>query len=125
MSMARHEGWLGGRTMTPNEHDNPEASEEQPTTELRPFAPGTAGGLDDTMPDLPVMEPLPDSHALPDPGYPEMPTSAREQPDDPPPPGPPPASPGPPAASPGPLAPPWPARGPADGPSARSWPRPP
>jgi MinD-like ATPase involved in chromosome partitioning or flagellar assembly len=65
--------------MTPNDHDHddPEKSEEQPTTELYPFAPVTPAGLDDTIPDLPVMEPLPGSGALPDPGYPEMPTPSR------------------------------------------------
>ena len=64
--------------MTPNEHDDPAKSEELLTTELYPFAPVTPGGPDDTMPDLPVMEQLPDSQALPDPGYPEMPASAGE-----------------------------------------------
>ena len=62
--------------MTPNEHDDLAKSEELPTTALYPFAPVAPGGPDDTLPDLPVMEQLPDSQALPDPGYPEMPTSA-------------------------------------------------
>jgi MinD-like ATPase involved in chromosome partitioning or flagellar assembly len=132
--------------MTPNEHDDPVKSEELPTTELYPFAPVTPGRLDDTMPDLPVMEQLPDSQALPDPGYLEMPTSAglhpggaapAESSPEPlpmPPAAPPPA---PPESPPPPLAPesvapplappesPGPAYDPADGPSARSWPLPP
>ena len=64
--------------MTPNEHDDLAKSEALPTTELYPFAPVIPGGLDDMLPDLPVMEQLPDSQAFPDPGYPEMPTSAGE-----------------------------------------------
>jgi MinD-like ATPase involved in chromosome partitioning or flagellar assembly len=91
--------------MTPNEHDIPETtseeltSEELPSTELYPFSseysPETDPAPDDTMPDVPVMEQLPDPDALPDPGYPVMP------------------APGPPVS------------GPPDGPGARSWPRPP
>jgi MinD-like ATPase involved in chromosome partitioning or flagellar assembly len=161
--------------MTPNEHDEPETSEELPTTELYPYARVTLGGPDDTMPDLPVMERLPDSQSLPDPGYPEMPAIAREHADgvapnppssapsgplappeplgpreSPAPPEPlvseePPGSQRPPAPPeplpplerplpqeqpwsqepPPPQVPPWQALGPADGPSARSWPRPP
>ena len=63
--------------MTPNEHDIPETSEELTSTELYPFSseypPETDHALDDTMPDVPVMEQLPDPDALPDPGYPVMP----------------------------------------------------
>jgi MinD-like ATPase involved in chromosome partitioning or flagellar assembly len=85
--------------MTPNEHDIPEASEELTRTELYPYPPGspeeTDRAPDDTLPDVPVMEQLPDPDALPDPGYPVMPT------------------PGPPVS------------GPPDGPGAQSWPRPP
>jgi MinD-like ATPase involved in chromosome partitioning or flagellar assembly len=85
--------------MTPKEHDIPEASEELTNTELYPFSSGehaeTERAPDDTLPDVPVMEQLPDPHALPDPGYPVMPT-------------------------PEPLV-SWP----QDGPGARSWPRPP
>src|ERR1700722_13801065 len=128
--------------MTPNEHDEQAKSAELPTTELYPFARVTPGGLDDTMPDLPVMEQLPDSQALPDPGYPEMPASPRGHAGGAAPPVPPIPSAGPPEPlapqeapealapqeAPEPLAPqeaPWPAHGPADGPSARAWPRPP
>ena len=57
------------------------------------------------MPDVPAMEQLPDPDALPDPGYPEMPATARDY-----------------ASG---IAEPPPASGPADGPGARSWPRPP
>jgi len=64
--------------MTPNDHDNPETSGELPVTELHPFSSGRPGALDDTLPDLPVMEQLPDPYALPDPGYPEMPAQAGE-----------------------------------------------
>ncbi|HEY0936913.1 MAG TPA: hypothetical protein VGD91_24665, partial [Trebonia sp.] len=63
--------------MTPNEHDNPDTAGELRTTELYPFS-GHPRALDDTMPDIPAMEPLPDPYALPDPGYPEMPEPARE-----------------------------------------------
>ncbi len=97
--------------MTPNEHDEPEQPAERPTTELDPYARVTPGGLDDAMPDVPVMEQLPDSQSLPDPGYPEMPASARGPAGD--------------AAPSGPREPPSLDRGPADGPGARSWPRPP
>jgi MinD-like ATPase involved in chromosome partitioning or flagellar assembly len=113
--------------MTPNERDNPEASEELPTTELYPYAssPGYSPALDGTLPDVPVMEPLPDPDALPDPGYPVMPATAGHQPGG--------------FASPARFTgePPRPdvdlprATGqveparPVDGPSARSWPRPP
>jgi len=64
--------------MTPKEHDIPETSEEREltTTELYPFVTGYPQGtrreIDDTLPDVPAMEPLPDPDALPDPGYPEM-----------------------------------------------------
>jgi MinD-like ATPase involved in chromosome partitioning or flagellar assembly len=68
--------------MTPNEHDIPETAEGRKTTELYPFSVGYPDGtdraLDDTMPDIPAMEQLPDPDALPDPGYPEMPASARD-----------------------------------------------
>ena len=86
--------------MTPNEHDS---------TDLYPFAAGdperTDRAIDDTIPDLPAMEPLPDPEALPDPGFPVMPASARDYPS---------AMVDPPQDS-------WP----ADGPGAQSWPRPP
>src|ERR1700716_3063464 len=66
--------------MTPNEHDTPETSEDRGPADLSPFAAGrpqeTNRAIDDTQPDLPAMEPLPDPDALPDPGYPEMPTAA-------------------------------------------------
>jgi MinD-like ATPase involved in chromosome partitioning or flagellar assembly len=97
--------------MTPSEHDIPDTSEEPETkdTDLYPFVTGypqgTERALDDTMPDVPAMEQLPDPDALPDPGYPEMAATARDYPDG--------------------GAEPAPASGPADGPSARSWPRPP
>src|SRR3984885_10285688 len=154
--------------MTPNEHDEPVKSEELPTTDLHPYARATPGGTDDTMPDLPVMEQLPGSQSLPDPGYPEMPAPARGPADgvapNTPPDGPPePLAPPELLAPPEPLAsaethvpeerlrwqqppapreplapwepagrrepvapqvPPSQARGPVDGPSARSWPRP-
>src|ERR1700761_789967 len=91
--------------MTPKEHDLPETSEELTTTELYPFSsdhpPGTDREADDTMPDVPVMEQLPDPHALPAPGYPVMPTAAAV-----------------PQVSESVLS------GPADGPDAQSWPRP-
>ena len=83
--------------MTPNEHDNPETSVERQNTELNPFSSGRSGHSrqegrplgwlpdwqppgpqaertteDETAPDLPVMEQLPDAGALPDPGYPVM-----------------------------------------------------
>ena len=68
--------------MTPNEHDNPETSEELQATGLyrssADYPQGTDRALDDTMPDVPAMEQLPDPDALPDPGYPVMPTSPRE-----------------------------------------------
>jgi len=62
--------------MTPKEHDIPETSEEREltTTELYPFVTGYPQGtrreIDDTLPDVPAMEQLPDPDALPDPGYP-------------------------------------------------------
>src|ERR1035438_8629393 len=86
-----------GRPMTPNEQDNPETSVERETTEFYPFssgrfpasreAPGQrqdwmpdwqqpeGPAVEETAPDVPVMEQLPDISALPDPGYPEMPTT--------------------------------------------------
>jgi MinD-like ATPase involved in chromosome partitioning or flagellar assembly len=93
--------------MTPREHDLPETSEELTTTELYPFSSGRLLGTDrepdDTLPDVPVMEQLPDPHALPDPGYPVMPTPAST-----------------PQVPESVLI-----SGPADGPDAESWPRPP
>jgi MinD-like ATPase involved in chromosome partitioning or flagellar assembly len=57
-------------------------SEELKTTEIYPFSAGYPQGtdrvIDDAMPDVPAMEQLPDPNALPDPGYPEMPASARD-----------------------------------------------
>ncbi|MGH3208064.1 MAG: AAA family ATPase [Trebonia sp.] len=95
--------------MTPNEHDTPETPEELSATDLSPFTAGYSQGtdreVDNTLPDLPVMEQLPDPDALPDPGYPEMPTTARDY------------------AS-GTVDPP-PGSWPADGPGAEAWPRPP
>jgi MinD-like ATPase involved in chromosome partitioning or flagellar assembly len=95
--------------MTPNEHDTPETSEELSATGLSPFTAGYPEGtdraIDDTLPDLPVMEQLPDPDALPDPGYPVMPTTPRDY------------------AS-GTVDPP-PGSWPADGPDAQTWPRPP
>jgi MinD-like ATPase involved in chromosome partitioning or flagellar assembly len=104
--------------MTPNEHDTPETSEALSTTDLSPSPAGSAQGtdraIDDTLPDLPVMEQLPDlpvmeqlpdPDALPDPGYPVMPAT-------------------PPEYATGAVDPPqgsWP----ADGPDAQTWPRPP
>jgi MinD-like ATPase involved in chromosome partitioning or flagellar assembly len=94
--------------MTPNEHDIPETTEGRQTTELYPFSAGYPDGtdraIDDTLPDIPAMEQLPDPDALPDPGYPEMPASARDY------------------AS-GTVEPP-PDYGPADRSGAQSWPRP-
>ena len=68
--------------MTTNEHDNPEASQEHRPTELYPFARGYPRPFDDTPPDLPAMEQLPDPDALPDPGYPDMPEPAGDDADD-------------------------------------------
>lgn len=68
--------------MTPKEHDIPETSEEREltTTELYPFVTGYPQGtrreIDDTLPDVPAMEQLPNPDALPDPGYPEMSATA-------------------------------------------------
>src|SRR5579862_2536253 len=103
--------------MTPNDQEDPAKSEELLTTELYPFAPVTPGGLDETLPDLPAMEELPDSQAFPDPCYPEMPALAGEHA----------ADAAPPASPPGPREPPPgpEPHGPADGPGARSWPLPP
>jgi MinD-like ATPase involved in chromosome partitioning or flagellar assembly len=70
--------------MTPDEHDIPKTSEEPEleTIELYPFVTGYPQGtdreIDDTLPDVPAMEQLPDLDALPDPGYPEMPATARD-----------------------------------------------
>jgi MinD-like ATPase involved in chromosome partitioning or flagellar assembly len=97
--------------MTPDEHDIPETPEERgpKTTEIYPFTTGNPQraerALDDTIPDLPAMEQLPDPDALPDPGYPEMPATARDYASD--------------------IAEPPPGPWPADEPAAQSWPRPP
>src|SRR6201987_1629858 len=70
--------------MTPDENYIPKKSEEPElkTTEVYPFVTGYPQGtdreIDDTLPDLPAMEQLPDPDALPDPGYPVMPTTARD-----------------------------------------------
>jgi MinD-like ATPase involved in chromosome partitioning or flagellar assembly len=74
--------------MMADEHDNTTASDSPEATEIYPFASGyphqagTARGplpdwqaADRTLPDLPVMEQLPDPDALPDPGYPAMPAT--------------------------------------------------
>jgi len=82
--------------VTPNERHDPETFQQRGTTELRRFPVGDRREPDDPMPDVPAMEQLPDPGALPDPGYPEMPPTATGQ-----------------------------AADPADGPSARTWPRPP
>ena len=73
-------------------------------TEFFPFSGGYRRALYDTRPDVPAMEQLPDPNALPDPGYPDMPTPAPELDSG--------------AADPPPA-------GPPDGPSSPSWPRPP
>jgi MinD-like ATPase involved in chromosome partitioning or flagellar assembly len=68
--------------MTPDENDTSETSEELGTADLSPFSAdppqGTDRAIDDTLPDLPAMEQLPDPDTLPDPGYPVMPTTARD-----------------------------------------------
>jgi MinD-like ATPase involved in chromosome partitioning or flagellar assembly len=74
--------------MTADEHDNPAASAAREATELYPFSCGypdqtgqARGPLpdwqspDQPLPDLPVLEQLPDPDALPDPGYPAMPAT--------------------------------------------------
>jgi MinD-like ATPase involved in chromosome partitioning or flagellar assembly len=91
--------------MTADEHDKATASGAREATEIYPFSsgypeqtPAARGPLpdwqaaDQPLPDLPVMEQLPDPDALPDPGYPAMP-----------------ATPPPVAAQPPPARPPWPA----------------
>ncbi|HET9079541.1 MAG TPA: AAA family ATPase [Trebonia sp.] len=89
--------------MTPSEHDIPETSEEPTTTEFSPYRAAHAPGAeDDVLPAVPAMEQLPDSGALPDPEYPEMPPPAAV-----------------PAVSDHPVS------RPADGPGAESWPGPP
>jgi MinD-like ATPase involved in chromosome partitioning or flagellar assembly len=103
--------------MTADEHDNTTASGARDATEIYPFASGhpqqagTARGplpdwqaADRPLPDLPVMEQLPDPDALPDPGYPVMPATP------------------PPASQPPPARPPWPAAPP---PSPAALPEPP
>jgi MinD-like ATPase involved in chromosome partitioning or flagellar assembly len=103
--------------MTADEHDNTTASGARDATEIYPFASGhpqqagTARGplpdwqaADRPLPDLPVMEQLPDPDALPDPGYPAMPATP------------------PPASQPPPARPPWPAAPP---PSPAALPEPP
>ena len=60
--------------MTPSEQDIPEKGEELATTEFSfPYAAGAERAADDTAPDVPTMEQLPDQDVLPDPGFPEMP----------------------------------------------------
>ena len=97
--------------MTADEHDKAPASGAREATEIYPFSsgypqqtPAARGPLpdwqaaDQPLPDLPVMEQLPDPDALPDPGYPAMP-----------------ATPPPVASQPPPAYPPWPAPwGPAE-----------
>jgi MinD-like ATPase involved in chromosome partitioning or flagellar assembly len=95
--------------MASDEHDKTAASAAREATELYPFASGyrhatgpARGPLPDwqaadrPVPDLPVMEQLPDPDALPDPGYPVMPTT-----------------PAPVASQLPPVRPPWPAPSPA------------
>src|SRR5580693_8098753 len=92
-SMARAGRWLLGAAMMADEHDNTTAASDaasgaREATEIYPFASGypqhagTARGplpdwqaADRPLPDLPVMEQLPDPDALPDPGYPAMPAT--------------------------------------------------
>jgi MinD-like ATPase involved in chromosome partitioning or flagellar assembly len=98
--------------------------------------------VDETAPDVPVMEQLPDTSSFPDPGYPVMPAAtpppARLSPQlfAPEPPSLEPSSAEPPSAEPPPQAPSPPTFGsgevelppvrePADGPGSRSWPHPP
>jgi MinD-like ATPase involved in chromosome partitioning or flagellar assembly len=91
--------------MTADEHDKAATSGAREATEIYPFSsgypqqtPAARGPLpdwqaaDQPLPDLPVMEQLPDPDALPDPGYPAMP-----------------ATPPPVASQPTPARPPWPA----------------
>jgi MinD-like ATPase involved in chromosome partitioning or flagellar assembly len=82
--------------MTPDEHGSSETPAARETTELYPFSSGHSDqvwpgarqltgserphptapavhGREDAVIDLPVMEPLPNTGALPDPGFPEMP----------------------------------------------------
>jgi MinD-like ATPase involved in chromosome partitioning or flagellar assembly len=59
--------------MTTDERGNLETSEERQITEYNPYSPGQPGEWDNSMPDVPAMEQLPDPDALPDPGYPVMP----------------------------------------------------
>jgi len=74
--------------MMADEHDSKAGSGAREATEIYPFASGypqqtgTASGplpdwqaADQPLPDLPVMEQLPDPDALPDPGYPAMPAT--------------------------------------------------
>jgi MinD-like ATPase involved in chromosome partitioning or flagellar assembly len=99
--------------MMADEHDNTAASSAQEATGIYPFASGypeeagTARGplpdwqaADQPLPDLPVMEQLPDPDALPDPGYPPMPATP------------------PPASQPPPAPPPWPSASPLPQPPA-------
>jgi MinD-like ATPase involved in chromosome partitioning or flagellar assembly len=105
--------------MTPSEHDNSESAQEQPTTELYPFAREYPRAAGDTRPDVPTMEQLPDPDALPDPGYPEMAAPAAE---------PEPEQPGGPAwtaGRPAPAAGEAVSTGPFNEPGSRSWPQPP
>jgi MinD-like ATPase involved in chromosome partitioning or flagellar assembly len=90
--------------MTADEHDKAAGSGVREATEIYPFSsgypqqtPAARGPLpdwqaaDQPLPDLPVMEQLPDPDALPDPGYPAMPATP------------------PPVAAQPPARPPWPA----------------
>jgi len=94
-------GYLG-RPMTPNERDSLQTSADRESTDFYPDQ------TDQAMPDLPVMEPLPEQDALPDPGYQVMSASPA------------------PVSSQPPVRPPWPVPpGPADGWDERSLPSPP
>ena len=92
--------------MTFPRHQKNQNSRPRSSTRSLPAIPeGTERAIDDTLPDVPAMEQLPDPDALPDPGYPEMPATARDY-----------------ASG---VAEPPPDSGPADGPGAQAWPRPP
>ena len=89
--------------MTPSERDIPEKSEDLASTEFSfAFAVDAERAVDNTLPDVPAMELLPNQDALPDPGFPEMPPPATV-----------------PSVADHPLS------GPTDGPEAESWPHPP
>jgi MinD-like ATPase involved in chromosome partitioning or flagellar assembly len=57
--------------MTPNQDDGLGIPEELPVRQSHSFS---SRALDEAVPDIPVLEPLPDADALPDPGYPVMAT---------------------------------------------------